>query len=131
VIVLDASAAIELILNTDASSLVVDRIASPDETLHAPHLVGVEVLQVVRRYVASGAVEVNDAEAALENFAALDIARYAHEPLAPRVWELRENLTAYDAVYVALAEVLDAPLLTFDQRIADAPRHRAVVNVLG
>lgn len=130
-IVLDASAAIELILNTDASSLVVDRIASPDETLHAPHLVGVEVLQVVRRYVASGAVEVNDAEAALENFAALDIARYAHEPLAPRVWELRENLTAYDAVYVALAEVLDAPLLTFDQRIADAPRHRAVVNVLG
>jgi predicted nucleic acid-binding protein len=131
VIVLDASAAIELILNTDAASLVVDRIASPDETLHAPHLVGVEVLQVVRRYVASGAVEVNDAEAALEDFAALDIARYAHEPLAPRVWELRENLTAYDAVYVALAEVLDAPLLTFDQRIADAPRHRAVVNVLG
>jgi predicted nucleic acid-binding protein len=104
-IVLDASAVVELLLNTENGALVKDRIADPMESLHAPHLLGVEVMQVMRRYVATGSVANDLAEAALDDLAALDVAHYAHEPLLRRVWELRENVTAYDAVYVALAEV--------------------------
>jgi predicted nucleic acid-binding protein len=70
------------------------------------------------------------AAAALEDLAALDISRYEHEPLLSRVWELGENVTAYDAVYLALAELLDAPLLTLDGRLATAPGHAATVELL-
>lgn len=129
-IVLDASAVLELLLNTEGGSLVRDRIADPAASLHAPHLLSVEVTQVLRRYVAARAIGVEIAAAALEDLAALDIARYAHEPFLGRVWELRDNVTAYDAVYLALAEVLDAPLLTFDSRLAASPGHGASVEVL-
>jgi predicted nucleic acid-binding protein len=130
-IVLDASAVIELLLNTDRGSLVRDRIADPAESLHAPHLLSVEVAQVLRRYVASRAIAPEVAAAALDDLAALDIARYSHEPLLPRAWELRDNVTMYDAVYLALAEVLDAPLLTLDRGLATAPGHRASVECIG
>ena len=129
-IVLDASAVIELLLNTEAGSRVRDRISDPTESLHAPHLLAVEVTQVLRRYASSRSVTPEIAGAALEDLAALDIEHYAHEPLLPRVWELRDNMTAYDAVYIALAEVLDAPLLTLDQRLAGAPEHAAVVEIV-
>jgi predicted nucleic acid-binding protein len=129
-IVLDASAVIELLLNTDGGSLVRDRIADPGESLHAPHLLSVEVTQVLRRYVSLRAIDADTAASALEDLAAIDIARYAHEPFLPRVWGLRDNLTAYDAVYIALAELLESPLLTFDARVAGAPGHRAIVEVL-
>ena len=129
-IVIDASAALELLLNTDGGERVRDRIASPSESLHSPHLLAVEVAQVLRRYVATRSISVDIAAAALEDLAALDIARYAHEPFLSRVWELRDNVTAYDAVYLALAEVLDAPLLTFDRRLATAPGHEASVECL-
>ena len=127
---LDASAVLELLLNTDGGEQVRDRIADPTESLHSPHLLGVEVAQVLRRYVASRSTSDDVALAALEDLAALDISRYAHEPLLGRAWELRENVTAYDAVYIALAEVLDAPLLTFDGRLASAPGHTASVELL-
>jgi predicted nucleic acid-binding protein len=130
VIVLDASAAIELLLNTDNGALVRDRIRDPDETLHAPHLLSVEVAQVVRRYVHAKAITAETAVAALEDLVALDIERYEHEPLLGRVWELREHLTAYDAVYVVLAEALSCPLVTFDTRVAGSPGHRAIVELL-
>jgi predicted nucleic acid-binding protein len=130
VIVLDASAALELLLNTDGGEQVRDRIADPSESLHSPHLLAVEVTQVLRRYVATRSINVDLAAAALEDLAALEIALYAHEPLLSRVWELRDNATAYDAVYLALAEVLDAPLLTFDRRLATAPGHEASVECL-
>jgi predicted nucleic acid-binding protein len=130
VIVLDASAVLELLLNTGGGDQVRDRIADPDESLHSPHLLGVEVAQVLRRYLASRSILPETAVAALEDLAVLDIERYEHEPLLGRVWELRENVTAYDAVYLALAEVLDAPLLTFDRRLASSPGHDAAVELL-
>ena len=130
-IVLDASAAVELLLGTDAGSRVADRIADPAESIHAPHLLAVEVAQVMRRLVAAGDVGAARAAAALDDLADLDAERYPHEPFLPRMFALRENLTAYDAAYVALAEALDAPLLTFDRRVAAAPGHRASVELPG
>jgi predicted nucleic acid-binding protein len=131
VIVLDASAAVELLLGTDAGSWVADRIADPAESIHAPHLLAVEVAQVLRRLVAAGDVGAARAAAALVDLADLDAERYPHEPFLPRMFALRENLTAYDAAYVALAEALDAPLLTFDRRVAAAPGHGASVELPG
>lgn len=129
-IVLDASAVLELLLRTTGGVAVSERIASPNESLHTPHLLDLEVLQVLRRYGASGALSADRAQLALEDLAALDLERYPHEPLLGRVWQLRDNLTAYDAAYVALAEALAAPLLTFDVRLARAPGHRARIELL-
>lgn len=129
-IVLDASAVVELLLNTVTGRRVMDRIADPAESLHAPHLLGVEVSQVLRRYVRAGEIGADTAASAVTDLAELDIARYEHEPLLPRVWQLRENLTAYDGVYIALAEVLDAPLLTRDSRLAGSSGNGAVVELV-
>ncbi len=120
-IVLDASALVELILNTPTGQLIAARIADPAEGVHAPHLADVEVAQALRRYVRDRTINADAATVALDDFRALDLQRHAHEPLLDRVWELRQNLTAYDAVYVALAEVLDAPLLTCDGPLSRAP----------
>jgi len=130
VIVLDASAAIELLLSTDAGEAVARRISDPDEILHAPHLLAAEVAQVLRRYEAAGAITAQDGAAALDDLVALDIERHDHDSLLGRVWELRPNLTAYDALYVALAEVLDAPLLTQDRKMAAAPGHNAGIELV-
>ncbi|MGH9026564.1 MAG: type II toxin-antitoxin system VapC family toxin [Acidimicrobiia bacterium] len=129
-IVLDASAVLELLLNTNSGSRVSTRIADPAESLHSPHLLAVEVAQVLRRYTTTGSVEREVAAAALDDLTALDIEHYEHEPLLPRVWELRDNVTAYDAFYLALAEALDAPLLTFDGKLAASPGHRATIELL-
>jgi predicted nucleic acid-binding protein len=129
-IVLDASAAVELLLNTPASVRVAERIADPSLSLHAPHLLAIEVSQVLRRFTSTGAISAEIAEECLFDLQGLDLARYAHEPFLPRMWQLRGNLTAYDAIYVALAETLRAPLLTFDERLARAPGHDAVIEVL-
>lgn len=120
-IVLDASALVELILGTPTGQLVAARIADPAVGLHVPHLADVEVAQALRRYVLDGELDAGTAEVALDDFRALDLQRHAHEPLLERVWELRKNLTAYDAVYVALVEVLDGVLLTCDGRLSRAP----------
>jgi predicted nucleic acid-binding protein len=120
-IVLDASALLELVLGTERGRTIAKRIADPSLGLHVPHLADVEVAQALRRYVREGAVESGSAEAALEDLRSLDLERHSHEPLLERVWALRENLTAYDAVYVALAEALDTTVLTCDGRLARAP----------
>jgi predicted nucleic acid-binding protein len=120
-IVLDASALVELLLGTKAGRAVAARIADPATSLHMPHLADVEVAQTLRRYVREGDLDAASASAALGDLRALDVERHSHEPLLDRVWALRENLTAYDAVYVALAEVLDTRLLTCDGRLARAP----------
>jgi len=130
-IVLDASAVIELLLNTQRGARVAERIADPAESLHAPHLLGVEVAQVLRRYAASAVISGPVGTVALTDLADLDVELYEHEPLLDRVWELRDNVTAYDAVYLALAEVLDAPLVTFDRKLAAAPGHAAQVELVG
>lgn len=129
-IVLDASAVVELLLNTERGSSVSERISDHAESLHAPHLLSVEVAQVLGRYAAAQAITDATAVAALDDLAALDIARYAHEPFLSRVWELRKNVTMYDGVYLALAEVLEAPLLTCDERLGASPGHAAAVEVV-
>ena len=129
-IVLDASAAVELLLATANGDRVVERIADPAASIHVPHLLSVEVAQVLRRLVAAGTVSRARAAGALDDLADLDAERYPHEPFLPRMFALRDNLTAYDAAYVALAEVLAAPLMTFDGRLAGAPGHRATVQLL-
>jgi predicted nucleic acid-binding protein len=131
VIVLDASAVLELLLGTPVGREVAERIADPALGLHAPHLIDIEVAQALRRYVRGGEVDDESAALALEDLRALDMERHAHEPLLTRVWELRANLTAYDAVYVALAEALETRLLTCDGRIARAPGMGDRVEVVG
>jgi predicted nucleic acid-binding protein len=129
VIVLDASAVLELLLRTPGGDRVERRLVAA-ETLHAPYLLDVEVSQVLRRYCLSRVLDASRAAFALQDLAALDIARYPHEPMLARMWELRANLTAYDAAYVVLAETIDARLLTFDARMARASGHRARVELL-
>ncbi len=129
-IVLDASAAIELILNTETGRRVAEAIAPPTLSLSAPHVIDVEVAQALRRYVQSETISARRGKLALEHLAQLDVTRYGHQELLTRIWTLRQNLTAYDAAYVALAEVLDAPLLTLDARLAAAPGHQARIELL-
>lgn len=129
-IVLDASAAIELVLGSRRGQRVAERIRDPRTTIHVPHLLTVEGAQVLRRLELAGALDAQRASEALDDLCDLDAERYDHEPLLSRAWALRRNLTAYDAVYVALAESLDATLVTFDRRLARAPGTSATVEVL-
>ena len=95
-----------------------------------PHLADVEVAQTLRRYVSEGELDAAAAADALDDLRALDVERHSHEPLLDRVWALRDNLTAYDAVYVALAEALDTRLLTCDGGLARAPRMAGRVELV-
>lgn len=129
-IVADASAVLELLLRTPAGDAVQARIFTPEETLHAPHLLDVEVAQVLRRYHLAGHLGAERGRQALQDLADLDIVRYPHDVFLERIWELRSHVSAYDALYLALAEVLGAPLLTLDRRLARARGHRARVELL-
>lgn len=129
-IVIDASALLEALLRTPAASIVEKRLFDSRRTLHAPHLLDVEVAQVIRRYAANREIDSERGRAALADLADFPVHRYPHDFLLPRVWDLRNNLTAYDAVYVALAEALDAPLLTRDQRLAAAAGHHARIELV-
>jgi predicted nucleic acid-binding protein len=128
-IVLDASAAVDWLLQTPAGERIERRIYAQNETLHTAHLLDVDFAQILRRLVREGTLTPRRAEEAIEDLAALRVTRYAPVLLLRRVWQLRQNLSAYDAAYVALAEELKAPLLTRDQRLAAAPGHRAVIEV--
>jgi predicted nucleic acid-binding protein len=130
VIVVDASAMLEVLLNTPAGARVAERLSAAGETLHAPHLLDLEVAQVLRRYAASGEVDPQRGAQALEDLADLPLARYPHDAFLSRIWELRDNLTAYDAAYVALAEVLEAPLVTRDAALASPRIHRARIELM-
>jgi len=130
VIVIDASALLEVLLRTPAAEAVEERLFAVQQTLHAPHLLDVEVAQVIRRYAAAGEIDQERGRAALADLSDFALRRYPHAFLLPRVWELRHNLTAYDAIYVALAEVLDAPLLTRDRRLATAAGRHARVELM-
>jgi predicted nucleic acid-binding protein len=130
VIVVDASALLEALLRTSAAKAVEERLFVPGQTLHAPHLLDVEVAQVIRRYAAKGEIDGERGRVALADLADLPLRRYPHDFLLPRIWDLRNNLTAYDAAYVALAEALDVPLLTRDRRLAAAGGHRAQIELL-
>ena len=129
-IVVDASALLELLLGTPAAAAIENRIFSPGESLHAPHLIDLEIAQVLRRYLREEELSSVRGRQALEDLADLPLTRYPHEPFLERIWELRNNATAYDAVYIALAEVLSAPLVTRDAALAGIPGHKAKIEVL-
>jgi predicted nucleic acid-binding protein len=130
VIVVDASIVIEVLLQTKDGLVIGEKLLIREESLHAPHLIDVEIAQVLRRYVLRGELYAERARQALDVLAEFPLTRYAHEPLLGRMWALRENLTAYDAAYVALAEGLRVPLLTRDRRISAAPGLATSVEVL-
>jgi predicted nucleic acid-binding protein len=125
--VLDASVVVEVLLGTPAGVPAQAHLRGAA----APHLLDLEVAQALRRYALSGQMDDARGREAIEDLAVLPIRRYGHGPLMERIWELRGHMTAYDAAYVALAEALDAPLLTRDRRLAAAPGHRARVELLG
>ena len=117
-IVLDASAAIDWLLLTAAGQQIESRIYSRGESLHAPHLLDLEVAQVLRRLVREAAVSAQRADQALQDLLNLRVTRYPHFVFLQHIWRLRHNLSAYDAAYVALAENLGATLITRDARLA-------------
>ena len=119
-IVVDASAIVEVLLQSPAAVQVSRRIFAPGETLHAPHLIDIEITHVLRRYALTGAIPPERGEKSLAYLAQLPLTRYPHSVLLPRIWQMRANATAYDAAYLALAEVLDAPLVTRDRALAAA-----------
>ena len=129
-IVPDASVVLVLLLRTEVGDVALLRLLDPHETLHAPHLLDLEVAQVLRRFALAG--ELSDARAreALSDLADLPIRRYPHDLFLDRVWQLRHNVTAYDAAYLALAELLPATLLTCDTRLAGIPGVTATVEVV-
>jgi predicted nucleic acid-binding protein len=128
-IVLDASAAVDWLLLTPAGQRVENRIYSQNETLHAPHLLDLEVTQVLRRLVRQGVVTLRRADEAVRDLLDLRIARYAHFVLLPRIWALRHNFSSYDAAYIGLAETLGATLVTRDRRLASPTAHAATVEL--
>ena len=128
-IVIDASALLEVLLRTSRAPSIEARIFAPGETLHAPHLLDIEVAQVIRRFAGKGDITDGRGREALDDLAILSFRRYPHQVLLPRIWDLRANVTAYDGAYLALAEALDAPLLTCDQRLATAARQHTRVEL--
>jgi len=128
-IVLDASAAVDWLLQTPAGQRIENRIYSRNETLHAPHLLDLEVTQVLRRLVQQGVVPAHRADEAIRDLLDLRVNRYAHFVLLPRIWQLRHNFSAYDAAYIVLAEKLGGTLVTRDRRLASPAGHAATIEL--
>ena len=126
-IVVDASVVLDALLAGERAAAA---SLNSGEPVCAPHLLDVEVAQVLRRLAGTGALPPSRAEEALTALEVLPVLRYPHYQLLPRIWQLRHSLTAYDAAYVALAESLDAVLVTRDQRMAAAHGHRARVKLV-
>ena len=129
-IVVDASALMEFLLQTPLGARVEVRLFRDQDELHAPHLVDVEVVQGLRRLVRTGEVSPGRAQEAIADLTDLDLHRHPHLDLLGRAWKLRDNFTAYDAMYVALAEAIEAPIVTCDSPLAKAPGHRARIEVV-
>jgi predicted nucleic acid-binding protein len=130
VTVVDASTLIEVLLRTQLGDRCTERLLRRDDALFAPHLLDVEVMQVLRRYAQRGEIRNSRGREALQDLADFPVTRCSHEPLLERIWGLRHSLSAYDAAYIALAEALDAPLVTCDARIARAHGHSVNVEIL-
>jgi predicted nucleic acid-binding protein len=129
-VVLDASAIVSILLDPGPDAEPIrQRVESPGESVHVPHLLDVEVLNVLRHQTLRGILAGERGARVLQDLESIKMTRYPHAPLLRRIWNLRQNLTAYDAAYVALAEALDAPLVTKDARLAQAPGNRATVEL--
>jgi predicted nucleic acid-binding protein len=129
-IVVDASALLEFLLQTSLGVRVEARLFGDEDELHAPHLLDVEIAQGLRRLVRTGEVSSGRAGEAIADLTGLDLHRHAHFDLLDRAWKLRDNISAYDAMYVALAEAIEAPIVTCDRPLAKAPGHRAQIEVI-
>jgi len=129
-IVVDASAVLELLLRTENGVKVQERVLDSEESLHAPHLIDIEVTQTLRRLVSLKEITAARGKQVLEDHLALNIKRAEHKDLLDRVWSLRDSITAYDAAYVALAEILDAPLITCDAKLARSHGHQARLELI-
>lgn len=129
-IVIDASALLEFLLQTQRGMRVEARLFRGQDDFHSPHLVDVEVTQGLRRLVRVGDVSADRAAEAIADLGDLDLYRHPHLDLLARAWKLRTNITSYDAMYVALAEALDAPVITCDAPLAKAPGHRATIELI-
>lgn len=128
-IVVDTSAIVQLLTGPPDAAL--SNRLTDDGDLHVPHLLDVEFLHALRRLVRTGVLSAQRAQDAQGDLRGLNLERYPHLGLVDRMWELRDNLTAYDAAFVVLAERLEVPLVTRDARIAAAPGHHAQVEVFG
>jgi predicted nucleic acid-binding protein len=128
-IVLDASAALELLLRPGAWPELETLVGDAPVPAFAPHLIDIEIAQVLRRLLLRRETTRAQADGAMAALHVLPVERFPHGPLLARIWALKVNLTAYDAVYVALAEQLSATLWTRDGRLAKTPGHRARIRV--
>jgi predicted nucleic acid-binding protein len=126
---MDASAAVDWLLQTSAGQRIEQRIYSRNESLHAPHLLDLEVAQVLRRLLREGALSAHRADEAIRDLLDLRVTRYPHFVLLPQIWQLRHNLSAYDAAYLVLAQKLGATLVTRDGRLASASGHTVSVEL--
>ena len=128
-IVLDTSAAFEFLADTNIGRRIAARLGRETE-VHAPYLIDVELVQVLRRQVRLNILSTARAARLLEDFEAMRIVRYEHLFLVPRIWELRFNFTAYDACYLALTEALGATLLTRDEALAPVKLRSGEVELM-
>lgn len=126
-IIVDTSAVVDTLVGDPVHVELVGRLAA-ERALHAPHLIDIETVQALRKQIRVGRLSADRAAGALSDFSSLRIVRYSHLPFVERIWALRDNLSAYDAAFVALSEALDVPLVTCDARLAAAPGHRARVE---
>ena len=127
-LVVDTSAVLEALAALDPDPALIERLAG-DGDLHGPHLIDIEVLHALRRMTMNGEISEERAADARSDFAELALVRYPHHPLGNRIWEMRHNLTAYDATFVALAEALAAPLVSCDARLASTPGHAVRIEL--
>lgn len=129
-IVADASAIVELLLQTQLGRRVEERLHERDEDIHAPHLLDIEVVSALRRLVRRREVPLERAEQALEDLGFLRVTRHPHIDLVMPAWKLRDNFTAYDAMYLALADTLDAVVVTCDAPLGSAHAHGTRIEVI-
>lgn len=120
----------EFLLHTSLGAHIEARLVRDGDDVHAPHLLDVEVMQALRRLVRTGDVPQTRAGEAIEDLAQFPVYRHPHVDFIGRAWEMRDNMTMYDAIYVALAEALDAPLVTCDGPLGATPGHAARVEVI-
>ena len=129
-IVLDASIVVHVCIDSEDGDDVLKQIFDQPTALAAPDVISLEFIQVMRRYVRIGRMTLEQSQFAFTSFDRLGLNIYAHATLRDRIWSLRDNLTAYDAAYFALAEQLGAPLWTRDRKFAEIPNHAVEVKIL-
>ncbi|SRR5258706_8478718 len=125
-IVLDASIVVELLTNGPLAEEIRRNLSNRADSAIAPHLLDIEVMSALRR-LASGRIDAHRSRELLADLEALSVDRYPHVPLLPRIWELRNNFTAYDAAYIALAEMTNGYLYTADEKLTKGHRARVVL----